>query len=212
MNVQTLINNLAAEKTAEGLYNQYAEVAEMDLDHRGAINRQARLEAHLDCSPKLILLGEAAGYQGCRFSGVTFTSERLIMQGVIPRITAQPITQRRLSFSEPSATIVWGTLFNLQVADRVVMWNALPFHPHRLGDPLSNRTPTDHEIEKHGLPFLEALMSCFPGVPIVAVGKKAEGLLSRLGKTPMACVRHPANGGATKFRTQLGEALGTNHA
>src|ERR1700675_429954 len=72
-----------------------------------------RLAAHLDCVPKFILCGEAAGYLGCRHSGIAFTSERLLLEGMIPRISPinDRLTSRRLSYSEPSATIVWGALY-----------------------------------------------------------------------------------------------------
>lgn len=193
------------------IYNQFAQQDEMDLDPRAAAGRCERLSRHLDIDPKLILIAEAAGYQGCRYSGVTFTSERLISEGQIPRTTPQRLTTRSRPWSEPSATIVWSALYRLGLVDQVIMWNTLPFHPHKPGSPLTNRTPTDQEIDKHGLPYMEILAREFRGTPLVAVGKKAEGLMAKLGIKPAACVRHPANGGARQFFDQLKDYVSFNN-
>ena len=40
----------------------------------------------MSIQPGYLLIGEASGYQGCRISGIPFTSERLIMEGVVPRL------------------------------------------------------------------------------------------------------------------------------
>lgn len=191
------------------LFNQYAEACAHDASDTPAEDRCRRLALHLDCKPRLICLAEAAGYQGARYSGITFTSERLLNEGAIPRLgellrPVDRITTREKPFSEPSATIVWRTLRRLGIEEETVMWNSLPFHPHRPGEPLSNRTPTDEEL-RFGLQFLELLTVHYAGVPVVAVGKKAEEAMGLIGLRPAACVRHPANGGATKFNEQLGE-------
>src|SRR5882757_784285 len=91
-----------------------------DLDRKAPAQRLARLTRHFACKPQYILVGEAPGYQGCKVSGIPFTSERLMMEGTIARIDPQ---ERRLStrprpWSEPSATIVWGTLHALGIADQ----------------------------------------------------------------------------------------------
>lgn len=208
-----MVNALRNASVRGAVFNQYAEACPLlDADESPAEARCRRLELHLNCQPRLILLGEAAGYQGCRYSGITFTSERLLIEGVVPRLgeLLRPvgrITTRKKPFSEPSATIVWRTLNQLGIADRAVMWNSLPFHPYRSGEPLSNRTPSDKELG-YGLQFLELLINRFSGVPVVAVGKKAEEALGLIGLLPAACVRHPANGGATKFKEQLAAFVG----
>jgi uracil-DNA glycosylase len=75
-------------------------------------------------------------------------------------------------------------------------------HPHKPGNTQSNRTPTLTEIEK-GRPALNLLVAVFPLAQVVAVGKKAEGLLNSMGITTAATLRHPANGGATQFAEGL---------
>src|SRR5690606_29435965 len=84
-----------------GLFNPWVERCPDDLDSNGPEEKLRRLAAHLECAPDFILCGEAAGYQGCRHSGIAFTSERLLGEGAIPRVAATGrLTSRRLPFSE----------------------------------------------------------------------------------------------------------------
>jgi uracil-DNA glycosylase len=73
----------------------------------------------------------------------------------------------------------------------------VPTHPHRPGDPRSNRRPTHAEIET-SLPFLEELAE---GRRVVAVGRLAAAELDA------PYVRHPSHGGAREFRSGLVELL-----
>lgn len=187
-----------------GLFNPWRDRCPHDAAGNGPAEKLARLAQHLDCEPEFILTGEAPGYQGCRYSGIAFTSERLLGEGAIPRIPASPgrLSTRRLPFSEPSATIVWKTLYRLGIAERTILWNAMQLHPHRPDDLWSNRTPAPEEV-RLGEPALRMLVEAFPHAKIVAVGKKAEGLLGEMGVKVAGAVRHPANGGATEFANGL---------
>ena len=191
-----------------GLFNPWQDHCPHQSASNGPEARRERLARHLDCTPAFILVGEAPGYQGCRYSGIAFTSERLLMEGAIPRIPAVPnrLSTRRLPFSEPSATIIWKTLNRLDIAERTILWNALQLHPYRLDALWSNRTPTNSELD-HGVPALQLLAATFPSAKIVAIGKKAEYLVVRAGITVVGTVRHPANGGATKFAAGLEELM-----
>lgn len=71
-------------------------------------------------------------------------------------------------------------------------------HPFKPGNADSNRTPTDAELMQ-GAPALRLLIAAFPRVKVVAVGRKSELLLGRMGIPTAGQVRHPANGGATAF-------------
>lgn len=197
-----LVATLPAGKP--GLFNPWADHCPHDEEGNGPIAKLERLAAHLDCAPEFILAGEAPGYQGCRYSGIAFTSERLLGEGAIPRVAALSgrLSTRRLPFSEPSATIVWKTLYRLGIAERTILWNALQLHPHRADELWSNRTPTPQEIAL-GEPAMRILIEAFPQAKIVAVGKKAEGLLNEMGVQLTGAVRHPANGGATEFSKGL---------
>lgn len=187
-----------------GLFNPWVDTCPLDLPGNGPAEKLQRLAAHLDCSPRLILCGEAPGYQGCRHSGVAFTSERLLLEGAIPRIPApaQRLTSRRLPYSEPSATIVWKTLKQLGLEHQTVLWNALQMHPHRPDDIESNRTPSNAELMQ-GAAAMWQLILAFPNAKVVAIGRKAELLLGDMGVATAGQVRHPANGGATAFAQGL---------
>src|SRR3989338_854131 len=160
-----------------GLFNPWRDRCPHDAAGNVPAEKLDRLARHLDCDPEVILAGEAAGHQGGRFSGVAFTSERLLGEGVIPRIPALTgrLSTRRLPFSEPSATIVWKTLYRLGIEERTILWNAMQLHPYRPDNLWSNRTPIPEEI-KLGEPALRILAETFPSARIIAVGKKSEGL------------------------------------
>lgn len=183
-----------------GLFNPYASQCDCATALNTPESRLKRLAFHLDCEADLLLLGEAIGFRGARYSGITFTSEKQLMTGAIPRIplVQHRLSQRDLPFSEPSATIVWRTLYELGLTERTVLWNALQVHPHKPDEPWSNRTPTDDEL-KLGSPAFAILRDAFPNARLVAVGQKAAELLTMMGIRVDCTVRHPANGGSTKF-------------
>jgi uracil-DNA glycosylase len=151
-------------------FNQYAEASEL----------RARLRRYLDtrAGVPLLLVGEAAGYRGARVSGIPFTSERQLTE---------------TGPSEATATIVHRVLRELGVEEQVLLWNVVPTHPHRAGEPRSNRRPTADEI-RAGLLFFHELVL---GRRAIAVGRLAEAALG-----PPA-VRHPSHGGAKAFREGL---------
>jgi hypothetical protein len=169
---------------------------------------------------KIALVGEALGYQGGHFSGIAMTSERILLghradAGIDPRDVLPGLKPRRTSkaelidygFSEPTATIVWGTLLSLGVdACEFVLWNAFPWHPfNKRQGFLSNRRPTGEEL--YGCAhLLAAFLAMFEFPAVVALGVMAAQQLDRVGYKATA-VRHPASGGAREFRAQIAELL-----
>jgi len=198
-----------SEPRFEGMFNPWAEQSDSELNPEGALARRERLRLHLSSpDPKILLIGEAAGYQGCKFSGIPFTSERLLFEGCIPRMPNlnARISIRNRPWSEPSATIVWKTLDALNLSEHVVLSNAVPWHPFGEKGALSNRTPKRNEIET-GRPYLKHFLGLFSNLPVVALGKTASVSLDILG-IKHTQVRHPAYGGAVKFREGLSRLLG----
>jgi hypothetical protein len=184
------------------LFNPWRDDCDDCKPCNGPDAKLARLAAHLSCEPDFILCGEAPSHRGCRHSGIAFTSECQLLDGRIP---GMPKMNHRLTsgadpYFERSAKIVWDELYELGIEKRTILWNALPMHPHRLGDPQSNRTPKSAEF-KFGEEALRMLVAAFPSAKVVAVGRKAEGSLKalKLMGVPATYVRHPARGGAEEF-------------
>jgi len=163
-----------------------------------------------------LLCAEAIGYQGGHFSGIPMTSERLMLGGLqhkklCPGMVFRNISPQRTSradlkpqgFTEPTATIVWGCLAEHRIDPRrVVLWNAFPWHPYHLDRGLlSNRTPKDAELVV-GHQILKQLLQLGQFKQTVAIGEKSALQLQQLGIAAVK-VRHPANGGAGKFRAQM---------
>jgi uracil-DNA glycosylase len=203
-----LITALLAQ-TPPAVFNPWREYdPNTDLSPDAPANRMERLRTHLAVDARYVFIGEAAGYQGCKVTGIAFTSERLVLEGRIPRIhlDAPRLTSRGRPWSEPSATTVWGTLHALGLAADAVLWNAYPWHPHRRGEPHSNRTPT--RVERlAGLPVLRSLLNAYPKARVFAVGRNAQASLSELGAEAVT-LRHPSMGGAMEFARQLRAAVG----
>ena len=191
---------------------------ENDKSPSGPLIRRRQLKHYLSLrrgKARLLLLGEALGYQGGHFTGIAMTSERILLKNSnhpllnevnvldgleIKRTSKEEI--KVLGFSEPTATIVWRVMLEAGLeSEQFIIWNAFPWHPHRKGDLLSNRTPTENEIAR-GLPFIKRLIDSYDFELIVAVGNKASAILNIAG-IEHSHVRHPANGGAKKFATQM---------
>jgi hypothetical protein len=174
--------------------------------------RRANLEAALDAvaqaapggTPDVLVVAEAPGPWGCRFSGVPFTNERQLLDPGFP-VSGQATSARFASTGEPiteySGAIYWDAM--LPHWGRFWTWNAVPLHPHRAGEPLTIRTPGVVEVRRwHGL--LAATVDVLAPSAVVAVGRKAEGALQAVGAEPVY-VRHPSQGGATVFRAGVAE-------
>jgi len=172
-------------------------------------NLQCYLQQLRHLQPALLLVGEAPGYNGCRLTGIPFSSEALVAEGVLDgtlfgaangyRVAREPFTR------EQSAGIVWELLQRHRTP--ALCWNAFCFHPYAPGDPDSNRKPTRGEIDGTA-PFLQELLTLFPSVKtVIAVGNSAETALSRLG-IAHAKVRHPARGGKPAFVAGMEKLLG----
>jgi uracil-DNA glycosylase len=192
-------------ETGELLFNQYRTSDERyDLPGAERIRRE-NLRSYLgsfERMPGVLLVGEAPGPWGCRFSGVNFTSEAQLCSGELP-FTGRQSSLREAPYRELSGTVVWKAL-----GDRrrdVLLWNCVPFHPHRRGEPLSIRTPTAAEISAYSGVLREIERMVAPGL-VVAVGRSAERALGSLG-IPRRYVRHPAQGGAASFRAGVEELL-----
>jgi hypothetical protein len=206
--LKAFIEGLAERKPGRCVFNQYS------YENPGNTVRRENLLLYLrqmtELNPKMLLVGEAPGYRGCRLTGVPFTSEYILLNGVDrfglfgeSRGYRKSVEFER-TWKEPTATIVWGALREMRVAP--LLWNAFPFHPFRDGDEQSNRSPGKSELELGKL-FLKELLRIFDIERVIALGNKAEVAVRDIG---VACrkLRHPAHEGKLEFGRGLGEVSG----
>ena len=217
--INRFLDDLAAFR-APGVFNPWRDTDPAnDFGKEAPAIRRDQLRRYLADRvghARLLLVAEAAGYQGCKFTGLAMTSERqLLAAGAIDDVYFAG-GKRRTSrdsvkpagFNEPTATVVWGRMLAAGLRGREwVNWNTFAWHPFA-DRALSNRTPTRRELEAGG-PVLERFLALFPGVPVVTVGEKARGKLGELGVQAVAAVRHPAYGGAAEFGRGIGRLLAT---
>lgn len=218
MNIEKLIDKLASEKTLNNLHNQYSYDKPINIIRRN--NLHIYLNRLLKYEPKILLLGEAAGYRGCRLTGIPFTNKRLLLKGIddFDILGSQyghqlPEDSEGIP-NEQSATIVWQTIVDYSFLP--VLWNSIPFHPHKKDNPNSNRRPSsgDFCFKKK---YLDAVLSLFNTVKIIApIGNKADGFLQNYLKNSGESlkkiyvykkIRHPANGGKKQFRDGIRELI-----
>lgn len=220
--IDAVLDRLAATEAPQACANPYSVyLPGVDIAPEAPGIRLRQLCAYLQRRKKtarLMLVAEAPGYQGARFSGIAMTCERTLLgrkSGVPPQAvlgdgpaerTSHPDTGRNRpetahGFCEPTASIVWRELVALGLTDQAVLWNVFPFHPHRAGAPLTNRTPSHAEVAAH-LDIIADLHAAFAPCRLICIGNTARDHLRPL-YPDLPALRHPANGGASKFRDGL---------
>jgi hypothetical protein len=182
----------------EGVFNQYRDV-DLALDRPdGAALRRRNLCRYLEAfaSASYVLVGEAAGYAGCRFSGMPFTGEaQVVGLDCLPWARGLGFEQssRGELWRERSGEIVWAAFDGRRDC---VLWNAFPWHPYQ-DKPLSNRKPRRGELAQ-ATDVLRCFLSLFPGAQVYAIGRVSQDTLARLG-IDVPYIRHPSHGGKAAF-------------
>lgn len=177
-------------------------------------NLQAYLE-HFKGRPTTLIVGEAPGWRGCRFSGVAFTCEVQLTNGELSfRGKRSSLVNTRFGlngnpgpkaascstgYREASSAIFWRCL--LPYAQDFLVWNVFPFHPYQPGEALTNRKPVVGEVNTQ-IPFLVKMIERLQPEDILAVGKFAQAILRR-SSIPHQPIRHPSHGGARLFEAQV---------
>ena len=178
-------------------------------------NLRIYLEYMLNQQPEFLIVGEAAGYKGCGKTGIPFTDEITILwlannfsDWTNCKIISNPPTK------EQSAQIIWEILKQadsngILKFNKVLLWNAFPFHPFEAGNIDSNRSPNEAEL-LIGKVFLLKLIDMFSmpkhQMKIYAIGNIAEKTISKLIQQPLSLmgkIRHPAHGGKNKCQAGL---------
>lgn len=190
--VEKILKKLSGYPYKDGVGNPYAEQYALD-------NLRLYFEYMLNETGKRVLLvGEAPGYKGCRITGIPFTSGRIfndiahpMLQELSTKITLPTVA------GESTATIVWNYLAEKRKTP--FFWNSFPFHPHCAGTEASNRPPTNAEIE-FGSEILADVVEMYKPEVIAGVGHKGIRALKLAfpGQT-FTYIRHPSNGGKPEF-------------
>jgi uracil-DNA glycosylase len=207
--INEFIEALTRIKSPNSFFNQYSY--DMSINSVRRNNLFLYLQQMANFNPQILLVGEAPGYRGCRLTGVPFTSEYILLDGLEPidlfgesRGYCKTDELEKPS-KEASASIFWETLVT---TSRIpLIWNAFPFHPFQAENEQSNRKPTKIEIAI-GQEFLQELIRLFDIKIVVAVGNTAEVSLNAMG---IACqkVRHPSYGGKTMFTNGINSVINT---
>ena len=224
MTIQDFIDKLQSYQ-GELVFNPWRDFdTSCDIGAQAPVIRTENLKRYLELrqNAHYLFIAEGLGYQGGHFSGIAITSERIIL-GNHPDVEQKSVlgdwnyqrtsdpespllnrTQKLLGFNEPTDTVVWNALnkHGLAAID-VILWNIFPFHPYKDGKLLSNRTPSNAELDI-GIEYAKMLLALVPGMKVVAIGQKAANTLARYG-VECEAVPHPSMGGANRFKAAVAE-------
>ena len=187
------------------LFNLYRDANPVyDRPDAAEIRRSNLLHYLTACSvePDVLIVAEAPGPHGCRFSGVPFTSEEQMLSGMLP-FEGRPSSLGESPKTEYSSKIVWGLL--AEHFSRVVIWSTVPLHPHKPDAPMSIRTPSVAEAKEWSV-LIPEFVRFFRPRAIAAVGRVAERACRYRG-IDCTYVRHPSQGGADAFREGMESLL-----
>lgn len=184
--------------------NQYS------LENNNNEIRRRNLKKYLlqmfDMKPKYLLVGEAPGYKGCAISGVPFTDELTIKNGLkninlfgIKNGYGTEFIDKELH-KENTAQIFWNLIDSIGKCEFLI-WNIFPFHPHERNDIKSNRKPTAMECSI-GKKYVFDLLKIFGDLKIVSIGRVAEENLKDKYNN-IIYIRHPSYGGKNEFETGI---------
>lgn len=147
---------------------------------------------------RVLLVGEAPGYKGCRITGIPFSSGKLfetVEHPILSRIK-ENITLDKIE-AENTASMVWRYLADKSFTP--LFWNAFPYHPHPKGQPNKNRAPSSIEI-KQGKGYLKALADLYQPSLIAGIGRAGTHCAQQaFPALDITYIRHPSYGGKRDF-------------
>lgn len=209
--IRLFIDKLSKEISTPELTNIYSpEIPQSEVCRENLYNYLQRIRNN---NNNVMLIGEAPGYHGCRLSGIAFTSEDKFTEDIIPGIMGKDLEYKIFSKGEPerefSASTVWPKLKEWYNAHGSVplLWNICPFHPHKEGNIMSNRTPRKKEIER-GIKYFLELVDIFDIQHIGCIGRKSFETIGDMGiNTSIEYLRHPSCGGKREFEANITEYM-----
>lgn len=152
---------------------------------------------------RILLVGEAPGYKGCRITGIPFSSVKVLLStdhslfhAIKPQLSLGDDALSEMT-SENTATIVWQYLVDKKTIP--LFWNSFPFHPHPTGKENKNRAPNSKEIAQ-GITYLQQLYAIFQPEIVAGVGVKGvECARKAYPEASIKYIRHPSYGGKSEF-------------
>lgn len=207
--IEDYVAALSQTQTPPNLFNPFKQIcATHDRLDAPAIRRRnlsRLLRAHRRLGTQMMWVFEAPSYLGARRSGAPFVNEGMF--GEVEEILGVADNFERATLGDAKTALTTRLAWKLagELGLRPLIWEALPFHPHEPGRPLSNRRPTAEEMGRYRH-FLLQLVEIFDPEQVLAVGRVAERALKVCG-VEADYVRHPAQGGAAQFREQVAGVL-----
>jgi hypothetical protein len=163
-------------------------------------NLELILEAAMIRGVDSIWVAQELGYLGGRRTGLALTDDVHLQQyAALFEVSGIKRATRGPELAEMSARSTWKALDGLK--QRVFLWNVFPLHSHEEGRPMSNRAHSVPEAQACA-GHLQWLVRILKPRSVIAVGRKAEAALLRLGLDPHR-VRHPSRGGQNEFLSEI---------
>ena len=195
------------EPSLENTFNPYSErCARYDRNDAPQLRSQALrsiLETAAEREVECLWIGRDPGHRGGRRTGLAFTDDVQLHEHAerwglsITRPTRGP------KISEQTAAVIWKALSRIE--SPVFLWNVFPLHPHKPGNPFSNR-PHNARERRIGEEFLAELILLLQPRRLIAIGNDAANTARRLDdRRTVIQVRHPSHGGRAEFLGQIGE-------
>lgn len=193
------------------LFNQFKDAdIRVDLPNAPEIRRKNLYNylSSFEARPQILILGEAAGPWGFRFSGVPFTGEKQICEGTLGFFGNQSSNNNpliRIKKTPPyisnSAQIFWKLMH--PYISKFFIWDCVPLHPHKNDNILSVRNPGKKEISQFS-DLNREIINILKPQSILSIGRCAEDAL-RCFNIRSVYIRHPSRGGSKIFQEHIGK-------
>ncbi len=189
--IEILLEKLSKLKSTDTVFNPYKD--------KDVLNNLREYFSYLiRNNPSILLIGESPGYDGCRWTGIPFTSGFVVRNSnhkMFREIGDRVVLKKVVK--EKTGTIMWEFLG--QDKPVPILWNSFPFHPHDIGNPESNRQPSTSEVLE-GLEYLTMVYDVFNPKTLGSLGRVGERLLRKnFPNEEVVYIRHPSRGGKNEF-------------
>lgn len=185
------LGKLSKRKSTETVFNPYK-------DKKILNNLREYLLYLKKHNTSILLVGESPGYNGCRWTGIPFTSGDMVRNSkhkMFKKIGERIFLKRVVK--ENTGTIMWEFLGKDKPVP--ILWNSFPFHPHKEGKPESNRKPSSSEVQE-GIEYLKMIYDIFEPDTIYSLGRVGEKILkTTFLEKEIKYIRHPSRGGKNGF-------------